>query len=161
MKEACDLPGFGRVAVGALLTKQRPMLVAEAVAGRAIEHLANLRWLVAGEGRQGVSKRSHAGRRWLVRADAGLRCPQPGLDQGKMIHLDRSHFRSLVLDMTVRAIGYCRVERGRLLGEQECVGCVARDAGRGLDPPGSECDSSRIALRGRRARMTAGPDWQR
>ncbi len=40
MKEAGNLPGFGRVAVGALLTKERLMLVTEPMAGRAVERIA-------------------------------------------------------------------------------------------------------------------------
>ena len=39
MKEAHDLPGFEGVAIGALLTKQRLVLVAEPMAGRAVEHI--------------------------------------------------------------------------------------------------------------------------
>ena len=64
MEEARDLPGLGRVTVGALLTEHCPVLVAEAVAGRAFEHLANLDWPMAGDGRQRTSKRFHTGCRW-------------------------------------------------------------------------------------------------
>lgn len=64
MEEARDLPGLGRVTVRALLTEHCPVLVAEAVAGRAFEHLANLDWPMAGDGRQRTSKRFHTGGGW-------------------------------------------------------------------------------------------------
>jgi hypothetical protein len=51
-----------------------------------------------------------------------------------MIHLDWPNRRSLVFDVATLTFPDRRVERGRLLSERECIGCVACDAGRRLDP---------------------------
>ncbi len=64
MEEARDLPGLGRVAVGALLTEHCQVLVAEAVTGRAFEHLACLGRPLAGDRCQRTSKRFHTGGGW-------------------------------------------------------------------------------------------------
>ena len=127
MEEARDLPGLGRVTICTLLTKQSPVLVTEPVARRAFKHFTDLDRHFAGDGCQGAPKRFHTSRRWLARAD-GTRRPQPGLNQDQMVDPDRPDLCSLVFDMATSALANRRVESGRLFGERECIGCVARNA---------------------------------
>jgi len=51
-----------------------------------------------------------------------------------VVHLDWPNRRSLVFDVATLTFPDRCVERGRLLGEYECIGCVACDAGPRFDP---------------------------
>lgn len=135
VQKASDLPGLRLVAICTKLAEQGLVLIAEAVAGSAVQHLALDGSFAAGDGRQEMPDCGRPWRRRLPRDDAGMGRTQADLGEYCVVHRDRTHIRAPVFQMAISAFLDRSVERGRLLGEHDGIGRVARDAGCRLDAP--------------------------